>query len=227
MNNGSTNYVRLGATTALMMTAALLGVPALSQETGLTCSVEVQGEESKLACLNENGTPASFHFQAALQNRIYLEYGLTLLGCAVPKIDGDLSDAGDAVACVQNMFGLPPGELSRDDAHYISAAAGNAPSRERVLDYLATRGYHLDNAHGAFTLHSGLALFPRRSGLNPCVHSRCRSQVCIHYLSSAPPLTLALRRSDWRLRSWRRSFLGRWLPARRLWGGIQKTLSRW
>ena len=151
MNNGSTNYVRLGATTALMMTAALLGVPALSQETGLTCSVEVQGEESKLACLNENGTPASFHFQAALQNRIYLEYGLTLLGCAVPKIDGDLSDAGDAVACVQNMFGLPPGELSRDDAHYISAAAGNASSRERVLDYLATRGYHLDNAHGAFT----------------------------------------------------------------------------
>ncbi|MBL1268954.1 MAG: hypothetical protein COA87_014620 [Halomonas sp.] len=151
MNNVSINYLRLGATIAFMMTGALLGFPALSQETAFTCSVEVQGEESKLTCLNENGTPASFHYQAALQNRIYLEYGLTLLGCAVPKIDGDLHDADDSIACVQNMFGLPPGELSRDDAHYISAAAGNSHSRERALDYLATRGYHLVNAHGALT----------------------------------------------------------------------------
>jgi len=97
--------------------------------------VKAQGAGSVLACSNENGNPA--RLQTVVRNNVNLEFGLTLLGCAVPKIDGDLSDADGAIACVQNMFGSTPGPL----LHYVTSLGGNAHSREQALSYMDSRGF--------------------------------------------------------------------------------------
>ena len=130
--------LRLGAV-IVFLTCVFHGSPAFSQAKNFTCSVETQAAESVLTCLNENGTPA--RLQPVMRNNINLEFGLTLLGSAVPVIDGDLSDADDAIACVQDIFGLTPGPLSPLDAHRITGVGGVVDNRKDAFRYMATRGY--------------------------------------------------------------------------------------
>ncbi len=148
MNSDSVCFLRSGAIFVFFVCFFHV-TPASSQETNITCSVEAQGAERVLTCLGK--TVRALPLWPATRNNINLEFGLTLLGCAVPKIDGDLSDAEEAIACVQNMFGLPAGELSRNDSHYITGAGGVTNSREEALDYLATRGYRPVGARVAQT----------------------------------------------------------------------------
>lgn len=139
MKNHAMIFLRSGATIALM-TGALLGLPSLSQAASIACSVATQETEKVLQCFNDDGTPA--RLRPPLRDTVNLEFGLFLLGCNVSKIDGDLNDADEAIACVQAMFGLTPGPLSRVDANRISSLGRVVHSREDALRYMATRGYH-------------------------------------------------------------------------------------
>jgi hypothetical protein len=113
----------------------------------ITCSIETQGANSVLRCLGANGRPA--RMWPAQENNVTVEFGLTLLGCPVPTIDGDLEDADGAIACVQAMYGLEAGPLSRVDFNAIYGAGRAGRNPEGARRFMEARGYRTGQARAA------------------------------------------------------------------------------